>query len=129
MLTFQKSYFFAALLLFLLLVFIAVYVSDTIIRPYGGDVLVVIFLYCLLKSFLKMPVKNAIFGVLLFAFLLEGLQAFDLVGKLGLQGNPVAVTILGNHFDFGDLLLYLLGGAIAFLTEIFLKKSFRKKAF
>ncbi|MGB7785750.1 MAG: DUF2809 domain-containing protein, partial [Salinimicrobium sp.] len=70
MLRFQKSYFLASLILFLLLVFIAAYVSDDIIRPYGGDVLVVIFLYCLLKSIFRIPVKNAIFGVLVFAFAL-----------------------------------------------------------
>lgn len=117
MLSFQKSYFFAALLLFLLLVFIAVYVTDDLIRPYGGDVLVVIFLYCLLKSFLKISVRNAILGVLVFAFLIEGLQALNLIEWLGLQENAIASTVLGNHFDFVDLLLYLLGGGIVWMLE------------
>lgn len=123
MLSFQKSYFFAALLLFLLLVLIAVYVRDSIIRPYGGDVLVIIFLYCLLKSFFRIPVKNAIFEVLVFAFMLEGLQALKLVQRLGLEGNAIASAVLGSHFDWTDLLLYLLGGFLVLLAESFRRKS------
>ena len=117
MLSFQKSYFFTALLLFLLLAFIAAYVSDVIIRPYGGDVLVVIFLYCLLKSFVRIPFKNAIFGVLVFAFLLEGLQAFELVQHLGIEENKIATAVLGSHFDWLDLFLYTLGAGIVLLVE------------
>ncbi|MGB7786249.1 MAG: DUF2809 domain-containing protein [Salinimicrobium sp.] len=113
----QKSYFLASLILFLLLVFIAAYVLNDIIRPYGGDVLVVIFLYCLLKSFFRIPVKNAIFGVLVFAFALEGLQALRLVQRLGLEGNKLASAVFGSHFDWKDLLLYLLGGGIVLVLE------------
>ena len=106
--------------------FIAVYVNDSVLRPYGGDVLAVIFLYCLLKSILEIPVKNTIFGVLVFAFLLEGLQALELVQKLQLQGNAIASAVLGSHFDPLDLLLYCLGGLLVFMAEKFRNRASEK---
>jgi hypothetical protein len=117
MLRFQKTYFYLALLLFLLLVYIAMYVKDAFIRPYGGDLLVVIFLYCMVRSFLRTSVKNAIFGVLLFAFFIEGLQYLQLISLLELKNNAVAVAVLGSHFEWLDLLLYALGAFLIFGFE------------
>lgn len=117
MLVFHKNYFSGALFLFLILVGIAGYVRDSFIRPYGGDLLVVIFLYCLLKSFFKIPVKSAILGVLVFAFVIEGLQPLSLVEGLGMEENAIASAMLGNHFDWLDLLLYTLGAGIVLLVE------------
>lgn len=108
MLTFRKNYFFAAVFLFLVEVFIALYIRDAVIRPYGGDFLVILLIYCLLKSFFKIPVKNAILGTLAFAFLVEGLQFIKLIKLLGLEGNSLASAILGSHFEWLDMLLYSL---------------------
>lgn len=126
MLTIHKKYFLLALILFFVEVLIAMYVQDSFVRPYGGDFLVVIFLYCLQKSFFKIPVKNAIIWVLLFAFLVEGLQYFHLIKVLGLEGNRVASTVLGSHFEWLDMLLYTLAAGTIFLAEslrIGLKKN------
>ena len=117
MLVFNRKYFLAALLLFFGLLFIAVFVRDSFVRPYGGDFLVVIFLYCLLQSFFRIPVKNAIFGVLLFSFLIEGLQYVELINYLGLQDNGIASAVLGSHFEWLDILLYSLGGLAILLVE------------
>lgn len=106
-----------AVILFFTEVFIAVFVRDTFLRPYGGDFLVVIFLYCLLKSFFRIPLKKALFGVLLFAFFIEGLQYLGLTKIMGLEGNSIAVTVLGNHFEWLDMLLYSLGALSVFLLE------------
>ena len=51
MVIFNKTYFLLALLLLLAEVLIALYLHDALIRPYGGDFLVVILLYCFVKSF------------------------------------------------------------------------------
>jgi len=51
MLVFRKTYFVAALLLFAAEVCIALFFHDRFIRPYFGDFLVVILIYCFLKSF------------------------------------------------------------------------------
>ncbi len=114
---FNSTYFLAALLLFFTEVFIAAVVQDSFIRPYGGDFLVVVFLYCLLKSFSKIPVKNAIFGVLFFAYAVEAFQYFDLPGMLGLSGNKIALVVLGNHFEWLDMLIYSLAGVFIFIIE------------
>lgn len=117
MVVFNLKYFLAALLLFISLVFIAAFLKDPFIRPYGGNFLVVIFLYCLLKSFFRIPVKNAIFGVLVFSFLIEGLQFAGLIYFLELQDNAIASAILGSHFEWLDILLYSLGGLAIYLVE------------
>lgn len=67
---FQLNYFLLAILLFIAEIFIGAYMSDSIKRPYGGDFLIVIFLYCLLRSFANIKVLPATIGVLLFAYLI-----------------------------------------------------------
>ena len=114
---FRKSYFLAAVLIFFIEVFIAVYVRDGIIRPYGGDVLVVIFLYFLLRSFFKISSTKAILGVLAFAFFIEGLQHFQLVNVLGLREKKIASVVLGSHFEWLDILAYCLGAIILLIFE------------
>ncbi|WP_029036417.1 ribosomal maturation YjgA family protein [Salinimicrobium xinjiangense] len=115
--TFNKKYFSAAILLFLVEVFIALYINDSWIRPYGGDFLVVFFLYSLVKSFLKISVKNAIFGVLLFSWFVEGLQAIDLLSLLGIEKNWLFVVILGSTFEWLDILIYTLAALVIFFIE------------
>jgi len=55
-LLFNKTYFLLALLLLSVELFIGFFVRDAVIRPYGGDFLVVILLYCMLKSFIDLAV-------------------------------------------------------------------------
>lgn len=126
--TFNLKYFLAALVFFLMEVFMAVYVRDTFIRPYGGDFLVVIFLYCLLKGFFRIPVKNAIFAVLIFAYLVETLQYFRFTELLKLQDNKIASVVLGSHFEWLDMLLYTLGGVAIYAAEKSRSSYFRSKA-
>lgn len=117
MLIFHKKYFFAAVFLFLVELFIALYVKDKIIRPYGGDFVVVIFLYSLLKSFWRIPVIKAIILVLSFAFLIEIFQYLNLISTLGLKGNRIATVVLGNHFEWVDMLVYSLAGLTVYRIE------------
>ncbi|MCY2686481.1 ribosomal maturation YjgA family protein [Salinimicrobium sp. TH3] len=124
---FDLKYFFAAVILFFVEVFIAAFVQDSIIRPYGGDFLVVIFLYCLLKSFFRLPVKNAILGVLLFAFAVECSQYLKLIGLLGMQDNKIISAVMGNHFEWLDMLLYTLGAFTIFGIEKWRSLSFRSR--
>ncbi|WP_160166673.1 ribosomal maturation YjgA family protein [Arcticibacter svalbardensis] len=86
MLNFNKYYFIASVFLLIIEILIAIFAHDQIIRPYVGDLLVVILLYCFIKSFLNLPVTGTLIFVLLFSYLLETLQYFNLVQHLGL-GN------------------------------------------
>ena len=117
MLTFNLKYFGLAVLLFIVEVVIAVYINDTFVRPYFGDFLVVILLYCFVKSFCKAPVKAVALSVLLFAYMVEVLQYFKFVKHLGLEKSKLANVILGNSFAWNDLLAYTLGVLFVLLIE------------
>ena len=117
MFTFRKQYFFLAVLLFLVEVFIALYVRDRIVRPYVGDFLVVIFLYCSIRSFWKSSAFTTAIAVLLFAYLIEILQYLNFATILGLQHSILANVILGNLFEWIDLLAYTLGIAVVLVFE------------
>jgi len=117
MLTFNFRYFLFALVLFVIEVLIALYVHDSFIRPYVGDYLVVMLLYCAVRTFIKAsPVKVA-FGVLLFSYVLEVLQYFHIVDRLGLTDNKLARTVIGYGFEWIDLLAYTLGIATVLILE------------
>ena len=117
MFTFNKNYFALTLLVFLTELGIALYVDDTFIRPYFGDVLVVILIYCFVKSFLKLPVLKVALFVLLFAFTIEFLQYLNIVEKLGLQNSKLARTVIGTSFSWEDVVCYILGIAIVVAFE------------
>jgi hypothetical protein len=117
MVTFNSRYCGLTVLLFLVEVCIALFVSDRIIRPFVGDVLVVILIYCFLRTFLKLGVVATSFSVFVFACMVEVLQYFNLVERLGWQDNRALVVIIGTTFDWKDMLAYGLGTAITLIWE------------
>jgi hypothetical protein len=120
---FNKTYFLLALTLFITEVLIGAYIHDTIIRPYGGDFLVVILIYCTVKSFFNLPVLQTACYVLLFAYAVEISQYFHLVNILGLQNSNVAKILLGTFFSVTDLLAYTLGILLVIVVEGIRKKA------
>jgi hypothetical protein len=98
-------------------VFIALYMHDAIIRPYGGDVLVVILIYCFIKCFFDTPVLITSICVLLFAYAVEVSQYFHLVYVLGLGKSTLAKVLLGTSFSFVDLFCYTLGILTVLIAE------------
>lgn len=121
MLRFKRSYFIPAVLLFVVEILIALFVTDRIVRPYVGDFLVVILMYCFVRSFLSTPVIKTAMGVLLFAYLIEVLQYLKIVERLGLQNSPLARTIIGSSFEWIDLIAYTLGIFFVIIIERVLK--------
>ena len=117
MLSFHRIYFVLAVLLLITEILIGVYMHDAIIRPYGGDFLVVILLYCLVKSFLNTPPLATSLGVLLFAYLVEGLQYIHIINWLGLEKYTLARVIIGTSFAWTDILMYTLGILLVLLVE------------
>lgn len=117
MLTFNKNYFGLTLLIFCVEVLIALYIHDSFVRPYLGDVLVVILIYCFVKSFVKLPVLTAATSVLLFAFIVEFLQYLDIVNKLHLEKSKLARIVIGTSSSWIDLLTYVVGIAIVIGVE------------
>lgn len=119
MLNFHRQYFTAALLLFCTEILIALFAHDNFIRPYFGDLLVVILLYCLVKSFYNFPVRITSMSVLLFSYLIETLQYFNLVHHLGLDNSNIANILIGNSFAWLDILAYTLGIFLVLWIEKF----------
>ena len=109
MLRFNRKYFLFATALFVVEVLIALFAHDNFIRPYFGDYLVVILIYCAVRTFLQVSPLKAAIGVLLFSYAIEGLQYFRIVDKLGLSGNVIARTVIGYGFEWWDILAYTLG--------------------
>jgi hypothetical protein len=116
-LTLNKRYFIATVILFFTEVFIALFINDNFIRPYFGDTLVVILIYCFIKSFFTFSVVPTAIGVLLFSYFIETLQYIKIVHKLGWQGNKLASTVIGTAFAWEDIFAYTAGIIMILLLE------------
>lgn len=117
MLTFNRNYFGLALLIFVIEVLIALFVRDRFVRPYVGDALVVILLYCSIRSFARLPVLQLGVAVLIFSFMIEFLQYIHIVEWLGWGDSNIARTILGSSFSWFDILSYAAGITIVLVVE------------
>ncbi|RZK33702.1 MAG: DUF2809 domain-containing protein [Pedobacter sp.] len=116
-LTFNLKFLFIFIAIFIVEVSIAKFLHDAYIRPFGGDVLVVVLIYAFLRIFLKMNYKNLAFYVLIFSFVIEFLQALHYVNWLGLQDSKFWTIVLGTYFSVYDLLAYFVGYLICLLFK------------
>ncbi|MGF1458976.1 MAG: DUF2809 domain-containing protein [Leptolyngbyaceae cyanobacterium] len=105
--------------LFILELGIALFIDDAIIRPYVGDVLVVILIYAVVRAVFPFSAVITGVGVLLLAFGVELLQYFKIVEVLGLAASPVARTVIGTTFSWEDLIAYTMGVSIVLVFERF----------
>jgi len=112
-----KKYLLLAVILFVIEILIGVYAHDKFIRPFGGDFLVVILIYCFIKGFFNLPVIKTAIGVLAFAYIVETLQYFKITVRLGLQQSKLANIIIGNSFSWTDIICYTLGIALVIVIE------------
>lgn len=114
---FNIRYFTYAVILFIIEVLIALYINDQFVRPYMGDVFVVMLIYCFVKAFFNLPVLKTTIGVLLFSYLIEALQYFQFVKRVGLDHSRLANVVIGNYFAWEDILAYTVGAVIILLAE------------
>ena len=124
---FNKIYFRLAILLFVTEVLIALFLHDDFIRPYFGDVLVVILIYCTIKSFIQASVLSVAIFTLLFSFIIETMQYFKIVKLLGMQHSKLASTVIGNSFSRIDILAYTVGIIIVFFIEQMVNNKLKTK--
>ena len=125
MFTFRLPYLVLSVIIFVIEVCIAVFIKDTIIRPFVGDVLVVVLLYCFFRMFLNFKYWNIALGVFLFACLIEILQYFDYVKLLGIENNRVLSIIMGRTFEWTDFFAYFTGTLLIILIEQLTDKSLK----
>lgn len=110
------------MLLFIIEVLIALFVKDDFIRPYFGDFIVVILIYCTVKAFFSIKVIKTAIGVLIFAYFIELLQFLDFIKIVGLEDIQIAKVILGTSFSWTDILHYSLGILFVLVIEKLLNK-------
>lgn len=108
-LTFNKTYAFISLTIFIAEVLIASFLKTGFIRHTFGDFLVVALMYTGIKSFINInPIKLS-FTVLVIAFTVEFLQLTPFLSTLGIADRLWAKLIFGNTFNLTDLIAYTLG--------------------
>lgn len=97
--------------------FIGAFVQDGFIRPYMGDVLVVMLMCSFLRIFLPEKPRLLPIYATLFATSIEALQYFDFVSLMGLEENKIISIALGRTFDLKDIICYIAGGAVFYAAE------------
>lgn len=95
-------------------VVIAITQHDNFIRYYGGDVIVMWALYCLVQAVLGGENNHYAvnIGLLVFAFAVEFIQKWGFVDRFGIENHFLRVLV-GTSFAVEDLLSYLAGTLIA----------------
>ncbi len=104
-------------LLLFIEVLIALYVHDSFVRPYIGDVLVVIVLYCFIRIFIPDKFRLLPLYIFIFAAGVEVLQYFRLIQILGLENNIFLRVLIGSVFDMKDIGCYGVGSVILGVIE------------
>lgn len=118
----RLAYGLATLVLLLIEIMIALYVHDKFIRPYVGDVLVVIAIYTFIRIFLPQGHTLLPLYVFIFATGVELLQLFHIVELLGLGDNRFFRILIGSVFDIKDVFCYAFGCILLEVYEIMRKK-------
>lgn len=113
----RMAYGMATIAIFIIELLIALFVHDRLVRPYVGDVLVVVLLYTFVRIFLPEGVRLLPLYIFLFAAGVEVLQYFRIAEVLGLSDNRILSVVIGSVFDVKDIICYGVGCGILFVYE------------
>ena len=116
----MKRWFYVIMTIVLLIieVLIAIFVHDSIIRPFIGDVLVVILIYSLIRIIEPERIRLLPLYIFIFAVIVEVLQYFHIVDLLGLGGSRFFRVLIGGVFDWRDILCYGVGCLLLAFWEL-----------
>ncbi|REC64412.1 DUF2809 domain-containing protein [Chryseobacterium pennae] len=113
---FSLKYLLASVVIFLIEVLIATKLKDIFfVRAYLGDVIVVMLLYTLVKSFFRVNNEKLIWGILIFSCFVEFAQYFNIAEKLGFREGSLMYIVIGNSFSWIDILCYAAGCLLLYL--------------
>ena len=123
---FSLKYLLVSIFIFLIEVLVATKLKDIFfVRAYLGDVIVVILLYTLVKSFFRVNNEKLIFGILIFSCFVEFAQYFHIAEKLGFRPGSLMYIVIGNSFSWIDILCYAAG---CLLLYVFVTMTKNKEA-
>ena len=103
-------------------VIIGVFVHDGFVRPYLGDVIVVMAIYALVRIMIPEKYLFLSLAVFIFSVIVEILQGFHIADILGVK-NTVLRAIIGTSFDWKDIVCYAAGCILLGVYEVVLKKT------
>jgi len=96
------------------------------VRAYGGDILVIPLIYCLVRIFVKIFPRLMPFLMCGIGFLAETAQYFHLSDRLGFEKGSLMSIIIGTSFSRIDILCYIAGMIIIYLGIYIRKKVISK---
>lgn len=117
----------ATVVLIAIEVLIALFVHDKFVRPYLGDVVVVIVLYTFVRIFIPRKVFLLPLYIFIFSAGVEVLQLFHIVEILGVENNRFLRILIGSVFDLKDIICYLIGCSILQGYLIFTRLKSKKQ--
>ncbi len=117
------KYLIAFVILFAIELFIALFVRDNFIRPYIGDVLVVILLYTATRILFPTQFKHLPLYIFSFSVIVELLQLINIVNILGLGDSRFFRILIGTTFDIKDIICYGVGTLILLGYEFILNRK------
>lgn len=110
-------YLVVTIILLFIEVCIALFVKDDFIRPYVGDMLVVIVIYSFIRIFIPERIGLLPLYIFIFALAVEMLQYLDVVRMFGLEDNRFLSILIGSVFDIKDIICYAAGCVILGIYE------------
>ena len=107
-------------------ILIALFVRDSFVRPYGGDILVTVLLCCFLRAFFLFWIPYLPLGVFLFAAAVEFAQALGIAALIPHSWTAVRI-IVGSSFSVWDLVCYAVGCVLFWGAERLILRSKTEK--
>ena len=117
------KYLIATIVLIAIEVLIALFVHDSFIRPYVGDMLVVVVVYTFIRIFIPKKFRLLPLAVFVFASFVEVLQLLRLTEVLGVADNRFLSILLGSTFDLKDIACYAVGCILLGVYELIMCKK------
>lgn len=113
------------LLILIIEILIALFVRDSFVRPYIGDMLVTVLICSFARFLIPEKIKLMPIFVLIFSTLVEIGQYFDFVKIMGLDDNVFISTLFGRTFSVADLICYTIGCVVFAIFDYIIKKKNR----
>ena len=107
----------SAVILLVIEILIGLFIHDSFVRPYLGDALVVILIWCVVRIVIPDKFVWLSGAVFLFALLVEVSQIFPLCDVLGIE-NRLLRTLMGTSFAWGDIVAYFAGYFITGIVDL-----------
>ncbi|MCL2405738.1 MAG: DUF2809 domain-containing protein [Defluviitaleaceae bacterium] len=119
----SRGYLLAFFALLVVVVLIAVFGTSGFIRYHFGDIIIVILIYCFIRSFVKNRMKWLPLAIFIFSVLVEIGQYFHIVERLGLADIAIARVAIGMTFDPWDIVMYFIGCVLLYVYEVFIYRN------